>query len=73
MYYILKLGELYIDNITIENYDTDINIGFTAKPDDAKKFDELNYLTFKNMIEMLLDCEITIIFVNKEYDKEFII
>lgn len=71
MYYILKLGELYIEHISIDNYDTDVNIGFTAKVDDAKKFNDLNYLTFKNLIEMLLNCELTVIYVNEDYDKEF--
>ena len=70
MYYILKLGELYIESISIENYDTDISIRFTAKVDDAKRFDDLNYLTFKNLIELLLNCELTIIVVNKDYDFE---
>ena len=73
MYYLLKLGELYIDRISIDDYDIDINIGFTATVDDAKKFNELNYLAFKNLIEMLLNCELTIIFVDKQYDKKFII
>ena len=71
--YILKLGDLYITRISIENYDTDISIEFTVKIDDAKIFNELNYLTFKNLIELLLNCELTIIEVNKEYDEEITI
>lgn len=64
MYYLLKLGELYIKYISIEKFDTDISINFTTKVDDAKKFNDLNYSTFKNLIELLLNCELTIIFVN---------
>ena len=71
--YILKLGELYIARISIENYDTDISIEFTVKIDDAKIFNELNYLIFKNLIELLLNCELTIIEVNKNYDEEITI
>ena len=73
MYYILKLGDLYISNICIENYNTDIRISFTAHVDDAKKFNDLNCLTFKNIIELLLNCELTTLCVNEDYDKEFII
>ena len=71
--YILKLGDLYITRISIENYNTDISIEFTVKIDGAKIFNELNYLTFKNLIELLLNCELTIIEVNKEYDEEITI
>lgn len=73
MYYLLKLGDLYIDRVSIDDYDTVVNIGFTTNTDYAKNFNDLNYLTFKNLIEMLLNCELTIIVVNKDYDKEFII
>ena len=71
--YILKLGKLYISRISIENYDTDISIEFTVKIDDAKNFNELNCLTFKDLIELLLNCELTIIEVNKDYDEEITI
>ena len=67
--YILKLGELYIARISIENYDSDISIEFTINIDDAKNFNELNYLTFKNLIELLLNCELKIICVNNDCDK----
>jgi hypothetical protein len=59
-------GDLYISRINISDYDDEINISFTSIIDNAKKFNEQNYLIFKNLVDLLLNINIDVITVNKD-------
>ena len=65
-YYVFMIGNLYISRIQIDDCDNEINIGFTSNIDYAKKFDDLDYLTFKDLVELLLNCKIDVTVVNKD-------
>ena len=65
-YYVFMKGDLYISRINIDDCDNEINISFTSIIDDAKKFNEQNYLTFKNLVDLLLDFGIDVVVVNKD-------
>lgn len=62
-HYVLMKGNLYISRINIDDCDNEIKISFTSIIDNAKKFDDLNYLTFKDLVELLLNCNIDVVAV----------
>ena len=65
-HYLFMIGKLYINRIQIDDNDNEINIGFTSNIDYAKEFSDLDYLTFKDMVELLLNCKIEVVVVNKD-------
>ena len=65
-YYVFMIGNLYISRIQIDDNDNEINIGFTSNTDYAKEFSDLDYLTFKDLVELLLNCKIDVVVVNKD-------
>lgn len=65
-YYLFMIGKLYISRIQIDDNDNEINIDFTSKIDYAKEFSDLSYLTFKDLVELVLNCKIDVIVVNKD-------
>lgn len=65
-YYVFMKGDLYISRINISDYDNEINISFTSIIDNAKKFNEQNYLSYKNLVDLLLNFDIAVVVVNKD-------
>ena len=62
-HYLFMIGNLYINRIQIDDCDNEINIGFTSNIDYAKEFSDLDYLTFKDLVELLLNCKTNINFI----------
>ena len=60
-HYIFMIGNLYISKINIDDCDNEINISFTSIIDNAKEFSDLDYLTFKDLVELLLNCKIDVV------------
>lgn len=53
---ILKLAKLYISYMSIDNYDSEIQVNFTSSINDAKRFDIDDIESFRYILEMLLEC-----------------
>jgi len=62
----LKIGRLYISNVTIDSYDSEISINFTSKIYEAKRFDSNDIESFKCMVELLMECSFIVITEVKE-------
>ena len=67
MKYIIKIGKLYLDSISLENYDLDFRISLTSLLMDAKKIDEekIEYIT---SILISLDIDHTVDIYNERSD-----
>jgi len=53
---ILKIGKLYISQVSIDNYSDEINVGFTSVINDAKRFDVNDIELFKCILELIMEC-----------------
>lgn len=50
MKYVIEYNELYISNCYIDGYDNELNIEFTSKLSNAKKYNEDDINTIKNIL-----------------------
>lgn len=63
---ILKLGNLYISSISIDSYDSEIQVYYTNIINNAKRFDVNVIELYKDMLEVLMGCAFEIITEVKE-------
>lgn len=57
---IFRIGDMYVESISIDSYDTEIYLKFTNKIEDAKRFELDNVIIFDNILKALfhLDFEV---------------
>lgn len=69
MKYVIEYNGLYISACYIENYDNELNIDFTSLLSSAKKYNEQNINTIKNIL-LIYFADINVIpFEEKEEEK----
>ena len=62
----LKIGKLYISYVSIDNYESEIQVNFTSVINEAKRFDVNDIELFKCILEILMECTFDIITEVKE-------
>ena len=67
---ILKLGNLYLKYISIDDYNDEIRVSYTNIINEAKRFDINDIELYKKMIELLTECTFEIITEVKENEGE---
>lgn len=68
---IIKLGNMYICRLEINNYDNEVNVNFTSNIEDAKEFnEELANMFIDILVTLFGDVEFSILQVAKENNEE---
>ena len=50
---IIKIGHMYLEYFSVDNFDNDINLRFTSQVDNAKMFSDEDILIVKPIIQNL--------------------
>lgn len=58
---IFRFGDLYVEYISIENYDKEIEINFTNKIENAKKFNLDEVIIFDNILKALFHIDFEVV------------